>query len=979
MAAAPTVHVSSRSAYHGPDPQIARHQLELLTSMYRQWGPNEFAARAFWIIRKNPEEGERDLLPQDNRFWNRRLVPFVQNRIQRDLVDKIIVGGSKRNIILKPRQVGLTTWIIIMRLLMPVVLEPGSGSMLISQNAEYAAAHFGMLKLAYKHFMEADPYDNEKNDWAIGLRQHLLHIAYSNRRELIFDQIDSRVRCASAEVEETGQGFCVSPKVWMQMADARFIRYGQIVKGDSVIGSDGKPVVVERVFTIKAKDHPYRGVAYKVVPRALGKLFTFTVAPNHPLMTQRGMLETKDILVGDYLAYPKRGLSESMSMTRLPNIKRQYRNRVGVLYEKGSKCRFQDKRIALDRDFGLVCGMYLGDGFSSQRFVGIKMMNARKRTYAAKRVVERMKGIVESPSVGEDKILLAGTVFATWIRSNFGWAKTKNVPTWVFDAPREFILGVLEGWIVADGYWPTGRKYIEAYGSNSKIVLPMKEIAIALGVGIPYLNYENGRRKRVIICGVEASSCGKKFTMSFYAEAYENLVQMLGLKRKVAVNKHLWRKSQWQDENYVYIRIDAIKKTMVKEFKDITVKSKDHLYCLPYVLTHNTIQHLACTEVSRWEGKPEETLANAKEAIPEDGTMEIECTPNGAGGYFFEEWNRSTNVANPKREFMPHFHPWWWQDEYRRKPAVGMNELSEEERSLVVAQGLDGEQVAWRREKKESLRHNFAEKYAEDDISCFILSGNAFFEKEILNLRYKELQSYTPVQTFNKFVVFQKPIKHRRYIIGCDVATGLPVTSQNPDFSAAVVIDQETGDEVAAYRAHVLPEELANDMEDLGHMYNNAEIAIERNNEGGTVIMALKIANQYGNIYTHKDWWKRDWQNTRFIEGFMTTLKTRPIALNRIRWIVAKNPELIHDIIFIGEAISFVFNETNGKPEAVKGAHDDLVFANAIAYVVRQIRGGYITPEQLRGESYGATPQEYASEEELDDPTKQGPQEYVDS
>src|SRR5580698_2790452 len=574
---------ASRSAYHGPDPQRSRDQLQLLQTMYQRWGPVEFARRAFWIIRKNPEEGEIDLLPRDNRFWNRRLVPYVHNRIQRDLDAKIIVGGSKRNIILKPRQVGLTTWIIIMRLLLPVILEPGAGSMLISQNAEYATAHFGILKLAYRHFMEADPYDNEKNEWAIGLRQHLLHIAYSNRRELIFDQIDSRVRCASAEVEETGQGF--------------------------------------------------------------------------------------------------------------------------------------------------------------------------------------------------------------------------------------------------------------------------------------------------------------------------------------------------------------------------------------------TIQHLACTEVSRWQGKPEETLANAKEAIPADGTMEIECTPNGAGGYFFEEWNRSTSGDPTKREFMPHFHPWWWQDEYRRKPAVPMSQLTDEERTLVMAHGLDGEQITWRREKVESLRHNFAEKYAEDPISCFILSGNAFFEKEILNLRYHELQTYTPLEKFNKLTIFKKVIKHRRYIIGVDVATGLPVTSENPDFSAAVVIDQETGEEMAAYRAHVLPEELAHDMFELGTLYNNAEVAIERNNEGGTVIMALKISEQYGNIYTHKDWWKRDWQNTRFIEGFLTTQKTRPIALNRIRWMVAHSPETIHDLIFIGEAMSFIHDEKTGKPQAAKGAHDDTVMCRAIAHYVRAVRLGYLTPEQLRSEKYGATPQEVAPPE----------------
>jgi hypothetical protein len=118
-----------------------------------------------------------------------------------------------------------------------------------------------------------------------------------------------------------------------------------------------------------------------------------------------------------------------------------------------------------------------------------------------------------------------------------------------------------------------------------------------------------------------------------------------------------------------------------------------------------TLQHLVCTEVSRWEGKPEETMANAKEAIPRDGTLDIECTPNGMGGYFYEEWNRASNPApNKPREFKPHFHTWFWHDEYRRSPAVDMSELIPEEKALTLAKGLDGNQIAWRREKVESQR-----------------------------------------------------------------------------------------------------------------------------------------------------------------------------------------------------------------------------------------------------------------------------------
>jgi hypothetical protein len=119
---------------------------------------------------------------------------------------------------LKPRQAGYTTWSIIMRLLLPALIEPGTGSMLMSQNSEYAAAHFEILKRAWRYFFVADPYNDAMNGWAISLRQNLLHVAYSNRRELIFDQLDSRVRCASAEVTEAGQGLTIQHLVCTEVS-----------------------------------------------------------------------------------------------------------------------------------------------------------------------------------------------------------------------------------------------------------------------------------------------------------------------------------------------------------------------------------------------------------------------------------------------------------------------------------------------------------------------------------------------------------------------------------------------------------------------------------------------------------------------------------------------------------------------------------------------------------------------------------------
>ncbi len=592
---APYGFASSTSAYSKPDPELVKFQLQEIQSLYYELGPREFSSRTLWILRKNPEEGERDILPTNNRFWNRRLVPFLHNRIQKDLDKRIILEDSHRNIMLKPRQAGYTTWSIAMRLFLPAVLNPGVGCMLMSQNSEYAAAHFDILKRFWRYFFVADPFDSghPDNDWANSLRRNLLHVVYSNRRELVFDQLDSRVRCASAEVEESGQGL--------------------------------------------------------------------------------------------------------------------------------------------------------------------------------------------------------------------------------------------------------------------------------------------------------------------------------------------------------------------------------------------TIQNLVCTELSRWEGNPEETMANVKEAIPTDGTLDIECTPNGAGGYFFEEWGRATNPGNKKREFKPHFHTWWWHDEYRREPGILVENWTEDERNLIaeikdVGFPADGRQIAWRREKKESLRHNFDEKYPENPTICFLVSGNMFFEKTTLSQRYQELITYEPAQVFNKFVVFNKPIKHRNYIIGADPATGMAVTSDDPDYSAAVVIDRETGEEMAAYRAHVLPEEFANDLVDLARMFNSAELIIERFGEGGTVITSVVNINRYGNVYVHLDWHKRlaskKGLNTKEFLGFPTTTRTRPMALNRARDFFVKCPDLIWDKQYLAEALTFCYND-KGKPEAIKGTHDDAVLCRGFAYFLRELRNGGLVLESVRKrERYGATPTEYQEPEE---------------
>jgi hypothetical protein len=48
-----------------------------------------------------------------------------------------------------------------------------------------------------------------------------------------------------------------------------------------------------------------------------------------------------------------------------------------------------------------------------------------------------------------------------------------------------------------------------------------------------------------------------------------------------------------------------------------------------------------------------------------------------------------------RNEFIAVFVPWYWQEEYRKEPAVDFV-LDEEERAYAALYGLDDAQMAWR-------------------------------------------------------------------------------------------------------------------------------------------------------------------------------------------------------------------------------------------------------------------------------------------
>jgi hypothetical protein len=181
-----------------PDPAIVKDQLQGMQAMLRSWGAEAFMAALFWILSKKPESfvGAKE---------GTVLVPFRLNRCQKDYETNL----DRNNLGLKGRQEGATTYFSLKRILLPAITDQGIGCCLISQSGEYAEKHFQIVRRAYNMIAMDNPFDPSVNLLNKALKNNLLHTAYSNRRELVFDQLQSQISVYSAEVEESAQGATV--------------------------------------------------------------------------------------------------------------------------------------------------------------------------------------------------------------------------------------------------------------------------------------------------------------------------------------------------------------------------------------------------------------------------------------------------------------------------------------------------------------------------------------------------------------------------------------------------------------------------------------------------------------------------------------------------------------------------------------------------------------------------------------------------
>ncbi|HVJ08790.1 MAG TPA: hypothetical protein VM554_10425 [Acidisarcina sp.] len=326
-----------------------------------------------------------------------------------------------------------------------------------------------------------------------------------------------------------------------------------------------------------------------------------------------------------------------------------------------------------------------------------------------------------------------------------------------------------------------------------------------------------------------------------------------------------------------------------------------------------TIQNLHCSEVARWPGNAGETLAGLRAAMPPDGEIVLESTPKGASGCFFNEWRRAGETGTVR-----HFFPWWWESAYVTE-AVAEHTLTAEEVAVRERNGLSLEQIGFRRKLRADFDILAKQEFAEDAEECFLASGACVFDADAIAGRIRDAADAISTRLGGALQIWYPPVPGRSYIVAADPAGG----GAEGDYSAVQVVELETGLQCAELRAKLDTLELAREATALAKEYNQALLAVERNNHGSGVLAYLGSVCRYERLYMQGGQ-----------HGWLTTSVSRPAALARIGSALVEEPEIFQSRRLLEECCSFV-RHANGKTGARAGEHDDCVMAMAIAMGVR--------------------------------------------
>lgn len=341
-----------------------------------------------------------------------------------------------------------------------------------------------------------------------------------------------------------------------------------------------------------------------------------------------------------------------------------------------------------------------------------------------------------------------------------------------------------------------------------------------------------------------------------------------------------------------------------------------------------TITRLHLTETAFYEFA-EQTLNALLECVPppEFGSEIVsESTANGAAGVFYQDYKAA---KAGRSSYKAHFFTWLDQPEYRAALAPDEVIAPETDREKqVVAAGATPEQLKWYRQKVADKKSQdlVDQEYPLDEETCWLVAGRTFFDvsktKQLLaQTRLPMLErSVGREGSYGTFKIWELPEVDVDYVMAIDPSEGV-----GGDPGAAPIRRRDTGELVGMLHGQFATHEMARLAVEIAREYNEALIAVERNNHGHAVLDGILVHEKYRRTKVFHDRDKRP--------GWVNSEVSRAKALGALHDAHFEGTWSSPDRATIAEMLVFVVNK-DGKPEAANGEHDDCVLAEAVMHDV---------------------------------------------
>jgi hypothetical protein len=183
--------------------------------------------------------------------------------------------------------------------------------------------------------------------------------------------------------------------------------------------------------------------------------------------------------------------------------------------------------------------------------------------------------------------------------------------------------------------------------------------------------------------------------------------------------------------------------------------------------------------------------------------------------------------------------------------------------------------------------------------------------------------------------VYRPPEPNRQYVIGADPAEARPTSCD----SAAVVLDKNTGEEVASFNKVLEPAVFAGHLEALSLWYNRAAVLVEKNNHGHAVLLWLR--DNAPSVYCLP--------GTDSTPGWMTTSKAKAIMYDQTADCFHSGEVTIHSFEVYTQLAS-IEDATLKPPEGSDPADLAVAFGLAVVACGKRRRDEPVSQPQPRWE-----------------------------